>query len=103
MVTVALGTTAPLGSFTVPRSEVVADWPKAKLQVEKMQRSIIPNGNRFTSIPPKILVLRVARKRRHRRAGGLRMVPVGFVDEPHPLDISSILQEIHFHFNRFPH
>ena len=56
-VTVAFGTSAPLGSLTVPRSEVVADWPKAKLHVKRMQKSIAPRWELFTSVPPERLQL----------------------------------------------
>src|SRR5579859_1954118 len=43
MVTVAPGTSAPEGSFTVLRRDVVAVWEKSREAVERMQRSIHPH------------------------------------------------------------
>ena len=57
MLTLAPGTRAPLGSLTVPRSEVVADWPNKWVAVERIQISIHPEIDRFTADPPKLLAL----------------------------------------------
>src|SRR5580704_4292293 len=54
-VTVAPGTNAPLGSLIVPRSDVVAIWPKARFTKEKAHRSTNPQSDRFTAVPPKVL------------------------------------------------
>src|SRR5436305_4705889 len=52
-VILAAGTSAPLGSLMVPRSEVVAVWEKIGRDRERMQQSIHPHGDFFTSVPPK--------------------------------------------------
>jgi hypothetical protein len=41
----------------VPRSEVVASWPKESVAVERIQRSIHPRRDFFTAFPPKNLLL----------------------------------------------
>jgi hypothetical protein len=52
-VTFAPGTSAPEGSLIVPRSEVVAIWLKQGATVERTQRSIHPDRDFFTAVPPK--------------------------------------------------
>src|SRR5580658_1843438 len=54
-VTEAPATSAPLESFTTPRSEVVAVWPNAKGTMERMQQSIHPERDFFTAAPQKIV------------------------------------------------
>ena len=51
-VTLAPGTSAPLGSFTAPRSEVDADWLKPVGVEERMHKSANPGRNRLTAVPP---------------------------------------------------
>src|SRR4051812_37442105 len=53
----APGTRAPAGSLMVPRSEVVATWEKIERDVERMQNSIHPQRDLFTSVPPKLLAI----------------------------------------------
>src|SRR3954470_10872275 len=52
-VTLAPGTSAPLGSLMVPRRDVVAVWEKRERDAERMQQSIHPHGDLFTSVPSK--------------------------------------------------
>jgi hypothetical protein len=59
MLMVAPGTRAPPGSLIVPRSEVVAVWAKTRIAEERMQKSIPPQKERFTSVPPKKQILRL--------------------------------------------
>jgi hypothetical protein len=53
----APGTSAPLGSFTTPRSEVDAVWPNERVTVERIPMSIHPKIDRFTADPPKNFLL----------------------------------------------
>jgi len=54
----APGTRAPVESFTVPRSEVVAFWANDKVATddkvaaERIQKSIHPHRDFFTATPP---------------------------------------------------
>ena len=50
MVTVAPGTRAPVGSLTTPRSDVVAVWENAREAQVRMQHSIQPHRDRFTTV-----------------------------------------------------
>src|SRR5271166_364178 len=55
IVTFASGTSAPLGSLTVPRRDVVEVWADARMAAERMQLSIHPQCSRFTFVPPEVL------------------------------------------------
>ncbi len=55
MVILAPGTRAPEGSLIVPRSDVVASWPKEGATAERIQRSIHPRRDFFTANLQKIL------------------------------------------------
>jgi hypothetical protein len=43
----------------VPRSEVVAVWASVRMVVERIHGSIHPQRDRFTSVPPKTLILQL--------------------------------------------
>jgi hypothetical protein len=48
---------APVESFTVPRSEVLAVWANAKVAAERIQKSIHTHRDFFTATPPEKLLL----------------------------------------------
>jgi hypothetical protein len=56
-VTLASGTSAPLGSLTMPRREVDAVWADTRVAAEKIQ-SIVPQSSRLTAGSSKGLALR---------------------------------------------
>jgi hypothetical protein len=55
----APGTNASLGSLMTPRSEVLAVWADTREEVVRMQKSIHPHRDLFTTVPPKGVALRL--------------------------------------------
>jgi hypothetical protein len=53
----APGTTAPAGSFTVPRREVVAVWPEHRMEKKSTNEQRMPEDF-FVTLPPKVVYLR---------------------------------------------
>jgi hypothetical protein len=46
-----------VGSLTIPRRDVVAVWPNARVTLERVQQSTHPQRDFFTSVPPESVLL----------------------------------------------